>query len=90
MAHEELDAARAALRQHQRVFNVQMGLYLRAACLADLEDRTRQVENALVPTRLLLIPARYDLLADDSFVAELPGVDDWRFDRLHSLRSRFT
>ncbi|MFZ1827650.1 MAG: conjugative transfer ATPase [Candidatus Competibacteraceae bacterium] len=90
VADEELDAARAALRQHQRVFNVQMGLYLRAACLADLEDRTRQVENALVPTRLRPIPARYDLLADDSFVRNLPGVYDWRFDRLHSLRSRFT
>jgi conjugative transfer ATPase len=90
VAREEIAGARTALRQHQRVFNVQMGLYLRAASLADLDDRTRQAENALVPTRLRPIPARYDLLADDSFVRNLPGVYDWRFDRQHSLRSRLT
>lgn len=81
--------AKAALRHHQRVLNVQIGLYLRAASLADLDDRTRQAENALIPTGLRQIAARYDLLADDSFVRNLPGVYDWRFDRLHSLRSRF-
>lgn len=88
-AAEEMAVAKTALRHHQRVLNVQIGLYLRAASLADLDDRTRQAENALVPTRLRPIQARYDLLADDSFVRNLPGVYDWRFDRLHSLRSRF-
>ncbi|CDI04782.1 hypothetical protein BN873_p70020 [Candidatus Competibacter denitrificans Run_A_D11] len=88
-AGEEIEVAKAALRHHQRVLNVQIGVYLRAPSLADLEDRTRQAENALIPTRLRPIPARYDLLADDSFVRNLPGAYDWRFDRLHSLRSRF-
>ena len=87
-AAEQLREARAALRQEQRIFNLQMGLYLRAASLAELDDRTQLAGNVLGPAGLLPIPPRYDLVADDSFVRNLPFVYDARFDRTHGLRSR--
>jgi conjugative transfer ATPase len=87
-AAEQLRAARVALRQDQRIFNVQMGLYLRGKSLAELDERTQVAGNVLGPAGLTAIPARYDLLADDSFVRNLPFVYDPRFDRTHSLRSR--
>ncbi|HOW78905.1 MAG TPA: conjugative transfer ATPase [Verrucomicrobiota bacterium] len=89
-AREELAEAKAARRQHQLIYNVQMGLYLRASSLAALDEHTLQAGAALAPTRLRPIPARHDLLADDSFVRALPMVYDWRHDRLHALRSRLT
>ncbi len=87
---EQLEVAKAACGQHQRIFSVQMGVYLRAASLAALDEATLHAENVLAPTGLRPIPAHYDLLADDSFVRNLPMVYDWRHDRLHALRSRLT
>ena len=87
-AAEQLREARAALRQDQRIFNVQMGLYLRAASLAELDERTQLAGNVLGPAGLMPIAPRYDLVADDSFVRNLPFVYDARFDRTHGLRSR--
>lgn len=89
-AREEVAAAKAARRQHQLIFNVQMGIYLRAPSLAMLEECTLQTENVLTQTPWRAIPAQYDLIADDSFVRNLPMVYDWRFDRRHALRSRLT
>ena len=87
-AAEQLREARAALRQDQRIFNVQMGLYLRASSLAELDERTQLAGNILGPAGLMPIAPRYDLVADDSFVRNLPLVYDARFDRTHGLRSR--
>ncbi|MCB1797040.1 MAG: conjugative transfer ATPase, partial [Candidatus Competibacteraceae bacterium] len=89
-AREELAAAKAARRQHQMIYPVQIGLYLRAPTLETLENHTLHVSNALAETGLRLIPPRYDLLADDSFVRNLPMVYDARFDRRHALRARLT
>ncbi len=89
-AREELAAAKAARRQHQMIYPVQIGLYLRAPTLEMLETDTLQTGNALAETGLRLIPPRYDLLADDSFVRNLPMVYDARFDRRHALRARLT
>ena len=87
---EELEVAKGALRQHQMIFSVQMGVYLRAASLAALDEATLHAENVLAPTGLRPIPAHYDLLADDSFVRNLPMVYDWTHERLRALRSRLT
>ncbi|HRW66652.1 MAG TPA: conjugative transfer ATPase [Candidatus Competibacter sp.] len=89
-AREELAVAKAARRQHQRIYRVQMGLYLRAPDRETLENHTLQVSNVLAETGLRPIPARYDLIADDSFVRNLPMVYDARFDRRHALRARLT
>ncbi|MBK8185643.1 MAG: conjugative transfer ATPase [Candidatus Competibacteraceae bacterium] len=87
-AAEQLQEARAALRNDQRIFSLQMGLYLRASSLAELDERTQVAGNVLGPVGLSPIPPRYDLIADDSFVRNLPFVYDPRFDRTHSLRAR--
>ncbi len=89
-ARAELEAAKAARRQHQMIYSVQMGVYLRAGSLAALDERTLQAETVLAPTGLRAIPARYDPIADDSFVRNLPMVYDWRFERRHALRARLT
>ena len=89
-ARAELEVAKAARRQHQRIYSVQMGAYLRASSLAELDERTLHAENVLAPTGLRAIPARYDLLADDSYVRHLPMVYDWVHERRHALRARLT
>ena len=89
-AREQIGVAKAARRQHQLIFNVQMGLYLRAASLSELDERTLHTENVLARTVLRPIPAPFDLLADDQFVRNLPMVYDWRHERQHALRSRLT
>lgn len=89
-AREQVAVAKDARRHHQLIFNVQMGMYLRAPSLATLDERTLQTENVLTQTPWRSIPAKYDLIADDSFVRNLPLVYDWRFDRRHALRSRLT
>ena len=87
---EELEVAKAARRQHQMIHSVQMGVYLRAPSLVELDERTLHAENVLAMAGLRPIPAPYDLLADDSFVRNLPMVYDWRHERLRALRSRLT
>ncbi|MCB1713524.1 MAG: conjugative transfer ATPase [Candidatus Competibacteraceae bacterium] len=89
-AREQVEVAKSARRQHQMIFNVQMGLYLRAPSLAALDERTLHTENVLARTVLRPIPAPYDLLADDQFVRNLPMVYDWHHERQHALRSRLT
>lgn len=89
-ARAELEAAKAARRRHQMIFSVQLGAYLRAGSLAELDERTLQAETVLAPTGLRAIPARYDPIADDSFVRNLPMVYDWRHERRHALRARLT
>lgn len=87
---EELEAAKAARRQHQMIYSAQMGVYLRAPSLVALDECTLHAENVLALTGLRPIAARYDLLADDSFVRNLPMVYDWRHEQRRALRSRLT
>ena len=89
-AREQVAVAKAARRQHQAIFNVQMGLYLRAPSRQRLHAHRLHVDNVLTLTPLRAIPARYDLLADDSFVRNLPMVYDWAHERHHARRSRLT
>jgi conjugative transfer ATPase len=89
-AAEQLAVAKAARRQQELIFNTQMGVYLRAPSLQRLDDDTLATTNVLALAGFTPIPAKYDLLADDSFVRNLPMVYDWRYDRRHALRSRLT
>lgn len=87
-AAEQLTLAKAARRQQEFIFNVQIGVYLRAPTLQALDEHTLTATNVLALVGLSPIPARYDLLADDSYVRNLPMVYDWSYDRRHALRSR--
>lgn len=89
-ADEELQEAKAARRQHQMIYSVQMGIYLRAPSLLILDERTLQAGNVLAMAKLRPIAAHYDLLADDSFVRNLPFVYDWRHERARALRTKLT
>lgn len=89
-ASYQVDEAKAARRQHQQIFNVQMGVYLRAESLQRLDERTLQLEGVLTQTVMRPIPAKYDLIADDAFVRNLPMVYSWHHERNHAKRSRLT
>ncbi|MCB1776123.1 MAG: conjugative transfer ATPase [Candidatus Competibacteraceae bacterium] len=89
-ADEELQEARAARRQHQMIYSVQMGVYLRAPSLLTLDEYTLQAGNVLAMAQLRPIAPHYDLLADDSFVRNLPFVYDWRHERARALRTKLT
>lgn len=89
-AREQIDEARSARRQHAMIFNVHMGVYLRAADRDTLEAHTLQAESVLARAALRPITPSYDLLADDALVRHLPMVYDWSHERRHSWRSRLT
>lgn len=89
-AAAQLAVAKAARRQRESIYNVQLGVYLRAGSLSALDERTLAASNVLALCHLHPIPARFDLFADDSYVRNLPMVYDWGHDRRHALRSRLT
>lgn len=89
-AAAQMAVAKAARRQHEMIFNVQLGAYLRAGSLAALDERTLLATTLLAQSDLHPIPPQYDLIADDSFVRNLPMVYDWGHDSRHGLRSRLT
>ncbi|MBK8168628.1 MAG: conjugative transfer ATPase [bacterium] len=90
VAREQLEEARAALRQREKVYNVQMGAFLRAPDLETLQWVTQQATTVLAGGGLYAIPPQFDLIADDTFVRALPGVYSWAHDKGHALRSRMT
>ena len=89
-ADEELQEAKSSRRQHQMIYSVQMGVYLRAPSLLTLDERTLQAGNVLAMAKLRPIAPHYDLIADDSFVRNLPFAYDWRHERGWALRTRWT
>lgn len=83
------EALEEMMRNGQRVFYVQMGLYLRADSLQELIDVG---ETAIAKIKsggcFQVINPRFDLISQDSFIRALPGVYDFAHDRNAALRAR--
>ena len=87
-AEEQVNEAKAQRRQKSEVFNVQVGYFLRAKSLSELDDKRINAETVMAGTALRPIPPQHDLLADDAVIRNLPFIYDFVFDKKYSLRSR--
>ena len=81
--HEEM------LRNRQRVFYAQMGIYLKSPSLQEILDDTEQTVAKVKSSGCIeVIEPRYDLISQDSFIRNLPCVYDFSFDRKAAKRAR--
>lgn len=77
------------LKNKQKVFYLQMGVYLSASSLDELLDKTEQTIAEVKNTKCIeVIKPSLDLISQDSFVRSLPCVYDWTHDRKAALRAR--
>lgn len=77
------------LRNKQRVFYAQLGVYLKSPSLRALLDDTEQTVAKIKASGCIeVIEQRYDLISQDSFIRALPAVYDFAHDRKASLRAR--
>lgn len=77
------------LRNRQKVFYVQMGVYLSANGLEELLDKTEQTIAEIKNTKCIeVVKPSLDLISQDAYVRALPCVYDWGHDRKSSLRAR--
>ncbi len=91
-AADQVDTALAYLMDGQdAVWYFQAGVYLRAASIDQLDDKTHVAMSLLDNSQIMRpIKEEYDLLATDSFIRNLPMVYDFRHDRRHALRAGMT
>ena len=79
------------MRNGQRIFYLQTGIYLQSHSLTGLLDATEQAATQIRGSGCLsLVEPRFDLISQDSFVRSLPTVYDFSHDRNAALRARKT
>lgn len=82
-AYEEM------MRNHEKIFYTQIGIYLCADSLEQLLDNTETTISEVRAMRLIqVVDPRWDLFPQHSYVKSLPCVYDFASDRNAALRAR--
>lgn len=85
------EAKRQRLENREFIFYTQIGVYLSANSVTELNDKTYMAMDVIKGTRVLsFIRPEHDLLSPDSFKSALPFVYDFEHDRKNSNRARMT
>lgn len=89
-ANEQAHTAyEAMMRNHEKIFYTQIGIYLRADSLPTLLDYTETTIAEVRSLRMLqVIDPRWDLFPQHSYIKALPCVYDFHNDRNATLRAR--
>lgn len=89
-ANEQIESAyEEIMRNHQKIFYAQMGIFISAESLDQLLDYTELTAAEIKATNVLqVIEPKYDLLSQDTYIKALPCVYDFRHDRNAALRAR--
>jgi conjugative transfer ATPase len=87
LAREEAEAAERALGQGNKLYPVNLAVYVRGDDLNALRRHQNQVRSLLASNHLMPIQREADLLALDSYLRNLPMAFDVRHDKL-ARRSR--
>lgn len=89
-AAEEADDAKRAMARGEKLYPVNLAVYVRGDTGRDLIQKTNRVEALLVANGLSPINSEVDLLAMDAYIRNLPMSFNVEYDRRFARRARLT